>query len=272
MNNDNYIYHLIDPRTGAVRYVGVGRGIRMWQHVEQTIKGNTLQNPKKYRWINKMLLAGVPIYHKRVAINLTREQAYELECRQIEKFGFKQLTNLRSGGCGGSIGGSTHPMFGRKFSDEHRRRISEAQRGKTLSNERRALLSQSAKLRTGEKNPFYGRHHTPEALKKMAEAKRGRYVGENNPMFGKHRTEAEKRTLSEATRKAWEHGVFPRHRKLSEIAKEKIGNANRGRIPSAETRCRMSAARLGKRHSLESRKKMSEVKRAYWLSKRESVL
>jgi len=80
--------------------------------------------------------------------------------------------------------GKRHYAWGKKLSEEHRRKISESERGKKLSEEhKRAIvryqkgkptsaitrqkMSEAAK---GEGNPFYGRRHSAETRQKMSEA------------------------------------------------------------------------------------------------------
>lgn len=42
--------------------------------------------------------------------------------------------------------------------------------GKHISDEKKALLSEYAKQRTGEKNPFYGKSHSEKTKKTLSEA------------------------------------------------------------------------------------------------------
>lgn len=82
--------------------------------------------------------------------------------------------------------GENHPMYGKhlsqatrkkisearkRLSPEARRNISNAQKGKTLSESTKLKISQSIK---GEHNPFYGRHHSEESKARMREANLGR--------------------------------------------------------------------------------------------------
>jgi len=72
--------------------------------------------------------------------------------------------NIADGGQGGSIN------KGKKFgpmSEEHKRKISEAQKGKRFSEEHRRKLSEVNK---GERNPWYGKHFSEETRKKISES------------------------------------------------------------------------------------------------------
>lgn len=62
---------------------------------------------------------------------------------------------------------------GRKFSEEHIRRKSEAQRGMKFTKERCENIS---KARKGQPSSFKGKHHSEEALEKNAQAKRKTWV------------------------------------------------------------------------------------------------
>lgn len=62
------------------------------------------------------------------------------------------------------VAGQKNPMFGYKFSEEQKKKMSEN--------------------RTGEKNFFYGRKHTNKTKEMISQSNKGRLCGEKNPMFG----------------------------------------------------------------------------------------
>lgn len=95
---------------------------------------------------------------------------------------------------------------GKTLSEETRKKISEGHKGennhnygKKLSEETRNKISKSLKgkplseetkrkiseANKGEKHPFYGKQHTEETRKKISEANKGKKSGENNPMYGR---------------------------------------------------------------------------------------
>jgi group I intron endonuclease len=76
--------------------------------------------------------------------------------------------------------GENNPMFGKRFSEETRKKMSEALKGKMA----------------GENNPMFGKHHSEETKKKISEA----ILGEKNHNFGKHLMEETKKKLSEANK------------------------------------------------------------------------
>lgn len=55
----------------------------------------------------------------------------------------------------------------RHFSEEHKRKISEAHKGKPFSEEHKRKISEANK---GENNSNYGKHHSEETRRKMSEA------------------------------------------------------------------------------------------------------
>lgn len=95
--------------------------------------------------------------------------------------------NAKPGGRGAKSGtehsmydrrGENNPMFGRKHSEETRKKLSE--RASNRSEETKKKISESQQ---GEKHFFYGKKR-PEHSRIMKE----RMTGENNPMFGKSGT------------------------------------------------------------------------------------
>ncbi|AGE59826.1 GIY-YIG catalytic domain-containing endonuclease [Acanthocystis turfacea Chlorella virus TN603.4.2] len=88
--------------------------------------------------------------------------------------------NLKEGG--GSKG---------KASEESRKKMSEAQSGKTHTKETRMKMSIS---RTGENHPMYGKTHTDETKIKL----RAAFSGEKHPMYGKARSDETKKRISAA--------------------------------------------------------------------------
>ena len=77
--------------------------------------------------------------------------------------------------------GEKHPMFGKKHSEETKKKMSVSKKG----------------LQSCEKNPMFGKHHSEESKKKMSQ---NHYdcSGEKNPMFGKKHSEESKKKLSDA--------------------------------------------------------------------------
>lgn len=133
------------------------------------------------------------------------------------------------------------------FSEEHKRKISEAKKGIPRSEETKRKLSIA----------HTGKHLSEEHKRKIGEAGRGRP--------GRHWSEEEKQRMSEIKK-----GCH-----LSEETKKKIGNAGRGKVMSEEAKRKISISQseknsmrgrtgenhpfYGKHHTEEAKKKIGLV-------------
>jgi hypothetical protein len=134
---------------------------------------------------------------------------------------------------------------------EWRRKISEVNKGKTISEETRKKIGESHK---GEKNYFYGKHLSEETRKKMSKAQKG----EKSHCFGKPLSEETRKKISES-----EKGKIVKSRTVEHC--KKLSKSLKGRIFTEETRKKMSEAQKGEKShcfgkplSKETRKKISE--------------
>ena len=95
---------------------------------------------------------------------------------------------------------------GKQLSEEHKRKLSEAKKGKQLSEETKRKLSESQR---GKKGYWCGKQLSDETKRKMSESRKGRQFseehkrkmsesrkGEKNPNYGKQLSEEHKRKLS----------------------------------------------------------------------------
>ena len=166
--------------------------------------------------------------------NLTEQEAFKHEIYMIAVFGRKDLgtgilQNLTDGGEGGS---------GRVLSEETRRKLSDANRGKNHPNYGKTTsLETKAKMSASKKNM------SDETRKKMSEVKKG----ENHPFYGKTHSPETKRKMSDAKKNP------------SEETRRKISDAKKGKTLSEETRRKMSEAHKGKTHSEQSKRKVGEA-------------
>ena len=126
---------------------------------------------------------------------------------------------------------------GRHKSEETKRKISEAKKGRHLSEEHKRKLSEANK----------GKHHSEEAKKKMSEAKKGKTFSEEA-----------RRNMSEA-HKGKTSGRKGKH--VSEETRKKISDSCKGKQFSEETRRKLSEALRGRHRSEETKRKISETKR-----------
>lgn len=227
-----YVYIYQDPRTHVPFYVGKGSGSRKkWFHCHGWCQ-RKLRNFEK-----KGLKPEIVTY----AENLSEEEAFSIEIELIAKYGRRDigtgiLLNNTNGG-EGTAGVKLPPM-----SDEHRRRLSEARRGKP------------------------GHPHTEEFKKRLSERLKGKpKTKEHNLKVslakkGKKLTDVARRHLSEA----WN----------GRASLEKAHNAASivwtGRKHSEATKLKIAAARrqiTGWHHSEETRRKISESNRLYYQNK-----
>ena len=135
----------------------------------------------------------------------------------------------------GSKAGEKNPMFGRHHSAETRAKMSVSQSGKKCSPKTRKKMSASQR----------GKKRSPEVIEKMCERHHSEEtkakIRQSN--IGKKRGESTRRASAEAKKKNWQD---PEYREM--MSKVIFGGPNReGDHPM-----------LGKKHSPESRKNMSD--------------
>ena len=128
--------------------------------------------------------------------------------------------------------GEENPFYGKKHTDESRKRMSDSQKrlydegyvnpskGLKRSEEARLKMSiaQKERLKDPTNNPMYGKHHSEETRQKLSESRKGKYTGEDNPFYGKQHCEE---------------------------SKQKMREANIGKHPTEETRAKLSTSRIG---------------------------
>lgn len=130
-----YVYHLINPFTLMVFYVGKGTDKRCYQHLKDTKE--TSKNKRLWGYINNVRKQGKePIVFK-LQENLEEDYAYDLEELEIKKYGRKGfdeggiLMNIVEGGQKPPTGFGEHNNFyGKTHTEETKRKISNANTGK----------------------------------------------------------------------------------------------------------------------------------------------
>jgi len=142
-------------------YIGIGK----------TEKRAYSKNSRNRYW--KSIVANTAYRVEILFDDLSWERSIEKEIELIELYGRKDLglgtlVNLTDGG--ESLPGSKNPMFGKKRTDDEKRRISQKLTGNKLSEETKLKISQSGK--GIKKSPEYiekikGRKHSPESIEKM---------------------------------------------------------------------------------------------------------
>lgn len=109
-----------------------------------------------------------------------------------------------------------NPMYGKHHSEETKKKLSEAAKGRP--------------------GPNKGKHLSEETRNKLSEVHKGKQAGENNPMYGKHHTLLSIQKMSNA--KKGKHHSVEHNRKISE--------ANKGHPVSEETKNKLSEVHKGK--------------------------
>lgn len=130
-----YVYHLINPITLMVFYVGKGVKNRCYQHLKDTLE--TSRNKRLWGHINNIRKKGLePIVFK-LQENLNEDYAYDLEELEIKKYGRKGideggiLMNIVEGGNKPPTGaGKDNNFYGKTHTKEARTKISMANTGK----------------------------------------------------------------------------------------------------------------------------------------------
>ena len=244
--NDKRFYVYEHWRTDRAEcfYVGKGHGRRAYD-----------MRRGRNRW-HKFLQAklshlGTAIDIKIIANGLTEREAFDIEVERIAfwKNDGADLCNLTLGGDGPS---------GRKHTEAWKLANSERMKGRIISEETRAKQSLAAmgnKKGLGYKRPRNevdrlaalnrGKKRSPEVIEKLRE------IRLSNPTFlGKHHTEEVKSESS-----ARQKGI-----KKSDEARRKMSLHKK----SYEHKRKLREFNLGKTHSEETRKKLSEISKADW--------
>lgn len=123
-----------------------------------------------------------------------------------------------------SRSGERNPWYGKHFSEEHRRKISESNKGRVFTEETRRKISESNK---GKHSYFKGIHLTDEHRRKISEAQKGE-LGNN---YGKKASEETRKKLSEQ-RSGENHYRYGKH--CSEKTKRKISETLKRRQAEAQ--------------------------------------
>lgn len=91
-----YVYALIDPRNGAIFYIGKGIGGRVLKHEERTRRG-LIQNRNKASHIQEIFSCGAEVIKRVLFITEHEEIALAIEERTINTLKYSGLTNIIGG-------------------------------------------------------------------------------------------------------------------------------------------------------------------------------
>jgi hypothetical protein len=241
------IYSLQDEN-GNIRYIGKtikNLSKRFSAHLFEARNG--LKN-HRCNWIRSVLSRG-----KWPLIFLIGEVEGDGSKEEIAWIKYFREENVKL--VNGTLGGEG--MTGHNPTEEQLQKMSKAQKGRTCSEETRRKMSEARK---GEKNWNYGKHASMETRRKLSEAQKGKYPsqetrkklsealkGNKNYFYGKH--------LS-----PWNFGKH-----LSLETRRKLSEAHKGKSLSEEHRCNISMRLKGHLVSENTRRKISESKKAFQL-------
>jgi len=173
-----YVYTLAYP-DGRVFYVGKGTGRRINQH--EIDARNPDIHSYKVHVIHKIWADGGQILKTKLAYFESEQDAFLLEIALIFLFE-SPLANLTYGGegCSGAVRSEEHRRKlseinrGRTLSEEHRRKLSQVRKGRIVSEETRLNMAEAHKGKVVRK----GRIVSEETRLKMSEAHKGKVVSE----------------------------------------------------------------------------------------------
>jgi hypothetical protein len=193
-----YVYHIINPITFRLFYVGKGEGYRCRQHL--TDKKEYAHNKRLNGYIRNLIKNNTPPTIIKIAENLTEEYAYELEELEIKKYGrvgFEEngiLLNILESGRPPSFRGEDHPFYGKIHTEETKRKISETKKKQFSEGMIHPLLGKNHTKESKEKNrqKHLGKKHSPETIEKI-----------RNAGLGRKQTDYQKQKAREANQKTW---------------------------------------------------------------------
>tara|TARA_R110000772_G_scaffold266865_1_gene389933 strand:+ start:234 stop:992 length:759 start_codon:yes stop_codon:yes gene_type:complete len=193
-----YVYHIINPITFRLFYVGKGEGYRCRQHL--TDKREYAHNKRLNGYIRNLIENNTPPTIIKIAENLIEEYAYELEELEIKKYGrvgFEEngiLLNILESGRPPSFRGEDHPFYGKIHTEETKRKISETKKKQFSEGMIHPLLGKKHTEESKEKNrqKHLGKKLSPETIEKI-----------RNANIGKEQTDYQKQKAREANEKTW---------------------------------------------------------------------
>lgn len=193
-----YVYHLINPETNRVFYVGKGTGTRCKQHL--TDKKDYAFNKRLNGYIRNLMEKGTPPTIVKTLENVTEEVAYAFEAQQIQEFGrvgYEEggvLLNILIDGRPPRFSGEEHPWYGRKHSEESKKKMSETKKKNYATGVTpiRRGFNHSEEAKEKNRQAHLGKKMNPESIEKTRQAN-----------IGRPQTDYQKQRVRETMQKRW---------------------------------------------------------------------
>lgn len=151
-----YTYHIIDPETNKVFYVGKGHGQRVYVHMTRALKwrqtGKIISGGNKhlYRKLLKIHDKELRPIYSIVFFSTIEKETLEREESDIRAFGLENLCNFTYGG------------EGEARSPETREKMSKAMRAFWDSEDGYTMRKQFSENRSGNGNPMWNKQESEE--------------------------------------------------------------------------------------------------------------
>lgn len=146
-----YVYHILHPLTEEVKYVGKGKGTRCYEHLRD--KGSNAHNARLNGWTRNFVEINFPPIIVKIVENISEQEAYDMEEREILKHGRLgydsdgTLFNVLENGSPPVLRGKDSPWYGRKHTQESKDKISKANTGNPNKNKGKTGIYSEESLR-----------------------------------------------------------------------------------------------------------------------------
>lgn len=269
MPHKTFIYALVDPRNGIVRYVGKANDpeARRLEHLRYP--GS---NPHKDRWLAQIVKVGLL-----PAIQILEECGEDWAERERHWIAFHRgagssLTNLTDGGEG---------MVGYVHTEENKKRMSESHKKLWTDPEyrrERLELLQSAQSTSEYRARLLERMASPEIREKISASAKKQWADKDVRTRMKealrlgHTTEEARANHSTASRKVWDDPAL-RAKSIAAAAtpeaKKRHHESLKKALASPEERARLSAQTKAAWADPDYRRRRAASLNAYWVKRRE---
>lgn len=172
-----YRVYLITNKVNGKQYVGITKQ-PIKRRFQDHIRG--AENGKK-----RILSNAIRKYGKEnFKLELLEDNVEDSKASEKEQYYIEQYqSHYKNGGYNMTIGGNG--TVGYEFTEEDRRKISEAGKGRQFSKERNNKI----------RNAMIGREYKDEWKESLSKSRVGRFGGENNPFYGKEHSEESKQKI-----------------------------------------------------------------------------